>query len=82
MIRERVVQTAAVLVLAPTFEADPQAEQYAYREGRRAQDAVRQVRRARRWSWGTKASTASRACRWALLALNPDCATVAEAPGL
>ena len=42
-IRDRVVQTAAVLVLEPIFEADLQPEQYAYREGHRAQDAVRQV---------------------------------------
>jgi RNA-directed DNA polymerase len=32
-------------VLAPIFEADLQAEQYAYREGRKAQDAVRHVHR-------------------------------------
>ena len=42
-IRDRVIQTAAVLVLAPIFEADLQPEQYAYREGRNAQDAVRHV---------------------------------------
>ncbi len=42
-IRDRVVQTAAVLVLSPVFEADLQPEQYAYREGRSAQDAVRHV---------------------------------------
>ena len=42
-IRDRVVQTAAVLILTPIFEADLQPEQYAYREGRSAQDAVRHV---------------------------------------
>lgn len=42
-IRDRVVQTAVVLVLAPIFEADLEPEQYAYREGRNAQDAVRHV---------------------------------------
>jgi group II intron reverse transcriptase/maturase len=42
-IRDRVAQTAAVLVLAPIFEADLQPEQYAYREGRSAHDAVRHV---------------------------------------
>ena len=42
-IRDRVAQTAAVLVLAPIFEADLQPEQYAYREGRNAHEAVRHV---------------------------------------
>lgn len=42
-IRDRVVQTAAVLMLAPIFEADLQSEQYAYRERRNAHDAVRHV---------------------------------------
>lgn len=42
-IRDRVVQTAAVLVLEPIFEADLQPEQYAYRRNRSALDAVDQV---------------------------------------
>ena len=44
-IRDRVAQTAAVLVLSPIFEADLQPEQYAYREGRNAHDAVRHIHR-------------------------------------
>ena len=42
-IRDRVVMMAAVLVLDPIFEADLQPEQYAYRRGRSALDAVRHV---------------------------------------
>ena len=42
-IRDRVVQTAAVLVLEPIFEADLQPEQYAYRADRSALDAVQHV---------------------------------------
>jgi RNA-directed DNA polymerase len=42
-IKDRVAQTAAVLVLEPIFEADLQPEQYAYRPDRSALDAVRQV---------------------------------------
>ena len=42
-VRDRVVQTATVLVMAPIFEADLQPEQYAYRPGRSALDAVRRV---------------------------------------
>src|SRR6202051_1613483 len=42
-IRDRVAQTAAVLVLEPIFEADLQPEQYAYRRDRSALAAVRQV---------------------------------------
>src|SRR6516164_5201795 len=42
-IRDRVVQTAAVLLLEPIFEADLQPEQYAYRPDRSALDAVRAV---------------------------------------
>ena len=37
------VQMAAVLVLEPIFEADLQPEQYAYRPGRSALDAVSEV---------------------------------------
>jgi group II intron reverse transcriptase/maturase len=40
-VRDRVVQTAAVLVLEPIFEADLQPEQHAYRPGRSALDAVK-----------------------------------------
>ncbi|AXC12243.1 Retron-type RNA-directed DNA polymerase [Acidisarcina polymorpha] len=40
---DRVVQTAAMLVLDPIFEADLQPEQYAYRADRSALDAVRHV---------------------------------------
>jgi len=43
-IRDRVAQMACVLVLDPIFEADMQPEQYAYRSGRSALDAVQQVR--------------------------------------
>lgn len=43
-IRDRVVQMAAVLVLEPIFEADLQPEQYAYREGRSAHDALGAVK--------------------------------------
>ena len=42
-IRDRVVQMAVVLVLEPIFEADLPPEQYAYRAGRSALDAVRKV---------------------------------------
>lgn len=43
VVRDRVVQTAAVLVLGPIFEADLQPEQHAYRAQHSALDAVRQV---------------------------------------
>ena len=44
-LRDRVAQTAAMLVLSPIFEADLQPEQYAYRAGRSAHDAVKRVHR-------------------------------------
>ena len=44
-IRDRVAQTAAMLVLSPIFEADLRPEQYAYRAGRSAHDAVKRVHR-------------------------------------
>ena len=42
-IRDRVVQTAAKLVLEPIFEADLDPEAYGYRPGRSAIDAVKRV---------------------------------------
>ncbi|MFZ1828339.1 MAG: group II intron reverse transcriptase/maturase [Candidatus Competibacteraceae bacterium] len=42
-ITDRVVQTAALLVLEPIFESDLAGEQYAYRPDRGAHDAVRAV---------------------------------------
>jgi len=42
-IRDRAVMMAAVLVLEPILEADLSPEQYAYRRGRSALDAVRHV---------------------------------------
>ena len=43
-LRDRVCMTAAMLVLEPIFEADLPPEQYAYRGGRNAQQAVVEVR--------------------------------------
>lgn len=42
-VKDRVVQTAAMLVLEPIFEADLQPQQYAYRPDRSALDAVVRV---------------------------------------
>ena len=44
-IRDRVVQTAAKLVLEPIFEADFEDNVYGYRPVRGAVDAVKEVRR-------------------------------------
>jgi RNA-directed DNA polymerase len=44
-IRDRVVQTAAKLVLEPIFEADFEDNAYGYRPGRGAVDAVKEVHR-------------------------------------
>ena len=43
-LRDRVCTTAAMLVLEPIFEADLPPEQYAYRPGRNAQQAVVDVK--------------------------------------
>ena len=45
-IRDRVVQTAATLVLAPIFEADFDEAAFGYRPKRSAHDAVRMVHQA------------------------------------
>jgi group II intron reverse transcriptase/maturase len=42
-IRDRVAQMAAVIVLEPIFEADFPDEQYGYRPGRSAHDAIRAI---------------------------------------
>jgi RNA-directed DNA polymerase len=44
-VRDRVVQTAAKLVLEPIFEADFEPNAYGYRPERSAKDAVREVHR-------------------------------------
>ena len=43
-VRDRIVQTAAKLVLEPIFEADFCPTSYGFRPGRRAQDAIEQAR--------------------------------------
>ena len=42
-IKDRVVQTAAKIVLEPIFEADMEPSAYGYRPKRSAQDAIRKV---------------------------------------
>jgi RNA-directed DNA polymerase len=44
-IRDRVVQTAAKLVVEPIFEADFEDSAYGYRPGRRGTDAIKEVHR-------------------------------------
>jgi RNA-directed DNA polymerase len=44
-IKDRVIQMAAVLILEPIFEADLPEEQYGYRRGRGAHDAIRTIHR-------------------------------------
>ena len=45
-IRDRVVQTAALLIVQPIFEADMEPTAYGYRPGRAAVEAVQEVHRA------------------------------------
>lgn len=45
-IRDRVVQTAVLLILQPIFETDLEPTAYGYRPGRTAQEAVKAVHRA------------------------------------
>lgn len=45
-IRDRVVQTAVLLILQPIFEADMEPTAYGYRPGRTAQEAITVVHRA------------------------------------
>ncbi len=47
-VRDRVVQTAALLILEPIFEADFLPCSYGYRPGRRAQDALQAIGQALR----------------------------------
>ena len=42
-IKDRVVQMASVIILEPIFEADLPEEQYGYRRGRSAHDAIRTI---------------------------------------
>jgi RNA-directed DNA polymerase len=56
-IRDRVVQTAALLIVQPIFEADLEPTAYGYRPGHGALEAVQEVHRALdrgRWTVGTR----------------------------
>jgi len=46
VVQDRVVQTAALLILQPIFEADLEPTAYGYRPGRTALEAVQEVHRA------------------------------------
>lgn len=50
-IRDRVVQTAAKIVLEPIFEADFEDNAYGYRPRRSAVDAVKETHRLLRWGY-------------------------------
>lgn len=50
-VRDRVVQTAALLILEPIFEADFLDCSHGYRPGRSAQDALGEVDRNLRWGY-------------------------------
>ena len=52
-IKDRVVQTAALLVLEPIFEADLQPEQHAYRAGHSALEAVTTVHKLMKRATGS-----------------------------
>jgi group II intron reverse transcriptase/maturase len=48
-IRDRIVQTAFLLVLEPIFEADFADSSYGFRQGKRAHDAVREIYKYLNW---------------------------------
>jgi RNA-directed DNA polymerase len=64
-IRDRVVQTAAKLVLGPIFEADFKPCSYGFRPRRRAQDAIAEIHFLaspnRNYEWGVRGGQSRRA---------------------